>query len=97
MTELTFEQDTVIDKITTDKRNLLHVFNVIRDNGVKVNQGYELQGIKAWHDFDGYQCWLSYHDLTVTLLFHNKYQFDYSHDDTVANFTKLVDNILKKY
>jgi len=79
---------------TKEKRNYLHLFNVVSTLGEKVNGGYEYQSIRAWHDFDGYTCWLKYKDLTVTLLFHNKYKIDYQSEDTVNIFLKKVDKLL---
>lgn len=86
-----------MDKVLKEKRNLLHVFNMVSTQGEKIKNGYEFQGIKAWHDFDGYTCWLKYNDLTVTLLFHNKYQFDYQSEDTVTHFMKKIDKLLAQH
>jgi hypothetical protein len=83
-----------MDRVLKEKRNFLQLFNVVSTQGEKINDGYEFQGIRAWHDFDGYTCWLKYNDLTVTLLFHNKYQFDYQSEDTLTNFMKKADKLL---
>ena len=83
-----------MNKILKEKRNYLHVFNLITAKGTKQGSVYELEGIRASQDFDGYTCWLEYHDLTITLLFHNKYQFDYTNDQTVERFVKKVDRML---
>lgn len=83
-----------MENLLNDKRNFLHLFNVVSTQGEKINNGYEFQGIRAWHDFDGYTCWLKYNDLTVTLLFHNKYQFDYQSEDTLTNFMKKANKLL---
>lgn len=83
-----------MNKKLKEKRNYLHAFNYICTQGIKIDNAYELQGIKAWHDFDGYTCWLSYNDLTITLLFHNKYEFDYKHDETVERFIKKIDHMI---
>lgn len=80
-----------------EKRNYLHLFNVVISNGTKDNGTYHLEGIIARHDFDGYTCWLEYNDLTITLLFHNKYEFDYRKEETVERFFKKVDRLLSKY
>ena len=80
-----------------EKRNYLHLYNVITSKGTKNNSTYELEGITASHDFDGYTCWLKYNDLTITLLFHNKYEFDYSKEETVERFIKKIDRILATY
>jgi len=51
---------------------------------------YEFAGIRAANDFDGYTCWLAYKDLTITLLFHGKYDFDYKDEDTLKAFFKKI-------
>ncbi|MEH6451432.1 MAG: DUF3081 domain-containing protein [Psychromonas sp.] len=76
------------------KRNLLQVFELITSKGTKVNGVYELVGIRASHDFDGYTCWLAYKDLTVSLLFHGKYHFDYKDEDTLKVFFNKISTML---
>ncbi|MFT7098079.1 MAG: hypothetical protein ACJARM_002866, partial [Glaciecola sp.] len=46
------------------KQNLLKVFNLVTTKGTKTDSVYELSGIRASQDFDGYTCWLAYKDLT---------------------------------
>lgn len=76
------------------KRNLLQAFDLITSKGIKVNGVYELLGIRASHDFDGYTCWLSYKDLTISLLFHGKYHFDYQDEDTLKAFFNKISGLL---
>jgi hypothetical protein len=76
------------------KRNLLQVFDLITTKGSKHDGVYELLGIRASHDFDGYTCWLAYKDLTITLLFHGKYDFDYQDEDTLKAFFKKISGLL---
>jgi len=76
------------------KMNLLHVFNVVTTQGTHANGYYEFAGLRASLDIDGYTCWLSYKDLTVTLLFHGMYDFDYQEKDTLDTFFKKVVHIL---
>ncbi|MFT6735256.1 MAG: hypothetical protein ACJAS9_003461, partial [Polaribacter sp.] len=61
--------------------------------GVKVEGEYKFLGIRAWHDFEGYTCWLAYKDLTVTLLFHGKFSIDYEQKDTLHEFYKKVNSL----
>ena len=72
------------------KRNLLQVFDLITTKGNKCDGVYEFAGIRAANDFDGYTCWLAYKDLTITLLFHGKYDFDYKDEDTLKAFFKKI-------
>jgi len=55
----------------------LQVFNLITTKESKKDGVYALSDISASQDFDGYTCWLAYKDLTITLLFHGSYYFDY--------------------
>lgn len=76
------------------KQNLLQIFNLVTTKGSKLDGVYELSGIRASQDFDGYTCWLAYKDLTVTLLFHGSHDFDYQQKDTIDIFFKKVSNLL---
>lgn len=71
-------------------RDFLMIFEQVTSKGLKSDNVYELDGIRAWHDFDGYTCWLAYKDLTVTLQFHGQFSFDYEHEDTHSAFLKKV-------
>ena len=77
-----------------NKRDLLQIYNLITTKGIKLNGGYEFSGIRESHDFDGYTCWLSYNDLTITLLFHGKYDFDYQDKETVKVFFRKISRLL---
>jgi hypothetical protein len=71
-------------------RDFLQIYDAISTNGVKVDGVYEYLDIKAWHDFDGYTCWISYKDLTITLLFHGRFEMDYKYEDTLKQFYKIT-------
>jgi len=77
-------------------RNILETFEVVTSKGDKKDSVYQLSDLRAWHDYDGYVCWLAYKDLTITLLFHGKYQFDYQHTDTLTEFFIKSEQILSK-
>lgn len=89
-----FRMGTVMDVNKLEKRNLLKVFNLVTNKGNKVDGAYEFSDIKASHDFDGYTCWLSYKDLTITLLFHGPYGFDYKDKETVDVFFKKISKLI---
>ncbi len=74
--------------------DLLHAFNLITMKGNKANGHYEYQGIKAWHDVDGYTCFLGYNDLTLTLLFHGRYTFDFKEKETFDAFISKLNKLL---
>ena len=81
-----------IDQVT--KQKLLRVFNLITRKGTKSDGVYEFGGIRASHDFDGYTCWLMYQDLTVSLVFHGLYDFDYQEESTLKVFLSKVSGLL---
>mgnify|MGYP000433387189 CR=1 FL=1 len=66
---------------------LLQIFDLVSSKGKKEQGNWAFNGIRAWHDFDGYTCWLSYKDLTATLLFHGKLSVEYEHAETLAEFS----------
>ena len=76
------------------KQNLLRIFDLVTTKGCKVKDAYELSGISASYDFDGYTCWLAYKDLTVTLLFHGSHDFNYQQKETLEMFFKKISNLL---
>jgi hypothetical protein len=75
-------------------RDFLQVYDSISSKGVKLDGIYEYLGIRAWHDFDGYTCWIGYKDLTITLLFHGRFSIDYEREDTLKEFYKKVNRLM---
>ena len=73
----------------------LSAFNEIITKGERVDSEYQLSGVKAWHDYDGYTCYIGYKDLTLTLLFHGKLSMDYQDKKTLAEFYDKIEKILK--
>ncbi|RGP39487.1 DUF3081 family protein [Colwellia ponticola] len=74
-------------------RDFLRLFDFISSKGVKSGSEYELSGIRAQHDFDGYTCWLAYKDLTITLLFHGKFDVEFDNKDTFDEFYKKANSL----
>lgn len=81
---------------TFSNRDFLQVFDLISTKGVKSDGSYEFSGIKALHDFDGYTCWITYKDLTITLLFHGKFSVEYKHEDTFSEFNNKMNTLIGK-
>lgn len=75
-------------------RDFLRLFDLISSKGVKSGSEYELSGIRAQHDFDGYTCWLAYKDLTITLLFHGKFDVEFDNKDTFDEFYKKANSLI---
>jgi hypothetical protein len=79
---------------TLKSRDFLQIFDLISTKGIKSKEAYEFCGIRAWHDFDGYTCWLAYNDLTITLLFHGKFSVDYKNEDTLNAFYNKINSLI---
>ena len=91
-------------------RDFLQIFELVLKEGEKQyfncptddNNGhlakqsfFSLDGLKAWHDTDGYTCWLSFKDLTVTLLFHGRIALDFKRSETFDEFSRMANRLLK--
>ncbi|MDO6544027.1 DUF3081 domain-containing protein [Photobacterium sanguinicancri] len=72
-------------------REFLRVFDCIRSNGDKLEHKYQWGEIDAWHDYDGYTCWLRYKDVTVTLMFHGSLKVEY---DKASNYSDFIEQCL---
>lgn len=71
----------------------LNVYNLVCEKGEKQNDLYLYEGLKAWQDFDGYTCYLGTNQVTMTFLFHGKYNVEYQKEEDFAEFEKLVKSI----
>ncbi|MEZ9232256.1 DUF3081 family protein [Vibrio amylolyticus] len=74
-------------------RDFLRIFDLVSTRGINTEGVRELSGIRAWHDYDGYTCWLSYKDLDVTLMFHGNLEVRCEHDDTMNEFYALCESM----
>ena len=72
----------------------LSVFNHAIEHGNKRNNKYHYQGIIAWHDFEGYTCYLGYQGLTMTIYFHNKFSYDSPSNQIQNEFEALVNKLI---
>ena len=68
----------------------LYVFNHVLSNGIKQQGKFHFGELTAWHDFDGYTCYIGYKDLTMSLYFHSRY-FEYQEKATLKAFKLLID------
>jgi len=71
----------------------LYLFNHLISKGVKREGVYHFGELCAWHDIDGYTCYIGYKDLTMSLYFHSRFSYDYQEKSTFKDFGLLVDNI----
>lgn len=72
-------------------KQFLRAFDCVCSSGEKQGHKYQLNGVCAWHDFEGYTCWLSYEDVIVTLMFHGSLKIDY---DNQANYSEFLNRCL---
>ena len=73
-----------------DLKTCLRVFNEITSKGERCDHYFEYHGFKAWSDFDGYTCFLQYNQVTMTLMFHGKYEIDCPSKDALAAFEQKL-------
>ncbi|OCH19916.1 DUF3081 domain-containing protein [Aliivibrio sp. 1S128] len=73
-------------RLTT--KEFLRVFDCVRSSGDLQNTKYHLDDISAWHDYDGYTCWLGYKDVIVTLMFHGSLKIEFDKSSNYSYFTK---------
>ncbi|WP_438864022.1 DUF3081 family protein [Neptunicella sp.] len=77
-------------------KQALSVFNQVCEKGEKRETHYYYQDMEAWHDFDGYTCFLKFNQVTLTLYFHGKYNLDYSDNGQLESFLRKLANMSKK-
>ncbi|AZG34971.1 MAG: DUF3081 domain-containing protein [Shewanella psychromarinicola] len=83
-----------------DIHRALKVFNKVTQHGEKraIEDGhfghdYWLCGISAQTDHDGYTITLSDAQVSLTVFFHNKYQFEYPTSDALDNFLRRFNDV----
>lgn len=69
----------------------LYAFNRVVSNGDRREGKFYLDDLAAWHDFDGYTCYLQYQDMTLSLYFHGRFSFDYVNEQTLKDFNRLIE------
>ena len=69
----------------------LVVFNHVLTKGINRDGKYYLDGLSAWHDVDGYTCYLGYQDLVMTLFFHGRFAYEYQKRLTYNDFNALIE------
>ncbi|NVK23363.1 MAG: DUF3081 family protein [Gammaproteobacteria bacterium] len=74
----------------------LYLFNHIVSNGKKVDDKYSLNELTAWHDLDGYSCFMGYKDVTLSLYFHGRFSFDYEDSKSLLEFKELSQTLYRQ-
>ncbi|WP_199610925.1 DUF3081 domain-containing protein [Flocculibacter collagenilyticus] len=80
-----------------DVQQVLRVFDKVTQRGERKEGSYYLDGITATQAEDGYTITLSDANVTLSLFFHNKYNFDYADNAAFDRFIKRVKHIDKEY
>lgn len=71
----------------------LNLFNQVISKGEKQGDGkYHFKQFQAWHDHDGYTCYMSFKDLVLTIYFHSKYDYEYQDEQTLNAFELVVEH-----
>ncbi|WP_367113722.1 DUF3081 family protein [uncultured Vibrio sp.] len=76
-------------------RDFLQLFDVVQSKGKNTDGVREFEGIKVWHDYDGYTCWLEYKDLSVTLMFHGNLVIKCQDDELMNEFYHLCQSLTR--
>ncbi len=71
----------------------LRVFDKIISHGVKTEDRYVYQNVTAWNDVDGYTVQLSDEQVTLSIYFHNRYEFDYESSKQLGIFLNKLKSI----
>ena len=80
-----------------DSKFLLKVFDKIRQHGKKDGEKYQLNGITAFTDLEGYNVFVEDAKTKLQFGFHNQYPFAYPKPDAFDQFEKKLKQIDKEY
>lgn len=69
---------------------VLRVYQKIVDQGDRRGERFELEGLSAVADYDGYGIMLTDGAVSVRVLFHNKVQIESPNRRALANFRKRL-------
>jgi hypothetical protein len=73
----------------------LYAFNHVLSQGREDAGVYFLGELTAWHELDGYTCYLGYKDLVMSVYFHSQYFCDFEDRQTLKEFEHIVENMTK--
>ncbi|MCP3908905.1 MAG: DUF3081 domain-containing protein [Oceanicoccus sp.] len=84
-----------MDKL--DIRVALSVFDKVMTNGERKEDAFFLDGLYATPSFDGYTVTLSDEKVTLSILFHNKFNMEYDSRKSLNEFMLKLDRIEQAY
>jgi hypothetical protein len=77
-------------------KQALQAFAKIRNHGIKTESGFVLDGLLAETSIDGYTLKISNDYVNLTILFHNKFYFDYLNNKEKDLFLEKIERIAKR-
>ena len=80
-----------------DSKQILRVYEKIRENGEAINGQHQLGGLNAFTDFDGYTVFIEDAFVKLRFGFHNQYHFDYESAEHLMQFEKKLSAIDSGY
>lgn len=80
-----------------ESRFLLSVYEKIRQHGEPQTLGYQLEGVTAYTDHDGYTLYIEDALVKLRFGFHNQYHYDYDKPEHKEAFDKKLISIDKTY
>ena len=80
-----------------DIKRALRAFQIITSNGIKNEDGFQLSGLTAFTDFDGYTVTIKNDYVRLDILFHNKMSFTFANDKERYQFLETLEKIDKHY
>lgn len=80
-----------------DIQLMLSVFEKVRSHGLARDGEYELDGMRVSSDFDGYTAFFDFEQTSLTIGFHNQYQFNYANNEALEAFLDTANRIARNY
>ncbi len=76
-----------------DITRVLNAFEIIRENGKKVDDEYYYEGFFASSSYDGYTVTLKTQHVQMHIGFHNTFHFDSKHQSEIDDFMHSLLNL----
>ena len=80
-----------------DIRTILNVYEIVVEQGERLEQGHSLEGISVFSDQDGYQIRLQDNYVTLDVGFHNTQDFQYDKVEQLDGFIKRLESIEQRH
>lgn len=80
-----------------ETRDILNIFEKIKQHGTNDKGHYQLDGITAFTDHDGYTVYMEGHRTKLQTGFHSTYRLDYESPRDVDQFIKKLKSINNQY